>query len=140
MRLGSRSSILSSAAFDIIKYPKLHKYLKQQNREARANTGDPAGEYGTLAHLESVSPSKRRTHAEASAVYHTLTNNGPDISWDRMMPKLRHVRKHGDILKAYESGKLVDNLEKAGLLGRSSDSMRHEGDKYYSALPSDFDA
>jgi hypothetical protein len=91
-------------------------------------------ELGSLADLRSLPESKRELQAEKLVVYHEITRSGPDVAWERLGRALRRVRKEvarGDILRAFEAGKLGDALQRAGCFGRRSDDLREDGDKFY---------
>ena len=68
-------------------------------------------------------------------MYEVLTTNGPDVAWDRLGRVVPTVRKAvgGDILAAYEKSRsnIYKALDKMGMFGTKSDSLRHEGDRYY---------
>jgi hypothetical protein len=74
-----------------------------------------------------------RLDLEKAVVYKTLTDNGPDVSWELLGRLLPRVRKAvgGDILAAFQSNTLYTALDKLGMFGPSSDKLRYEGDKYY---------
>ena len=95
-----------------------------------AARAQPRGNYG---HIDDVVSSKNPIlELEKLALYDTITRAGPDVSWKRLTPMLRKVRKHvGDILQAYEDGTLEDSLEAAGMLGSSTDSLRDPADRFY---------
>jgi hypothetical protein len=112
--------------------PKLHAYLAAASREAYENTGEAAGEYGTLSDVANLPPSKRVAQIEKKLIYDTVTNNGPDISWERMGSLVAKVRRIcPDVIGAWKKGKLIQAIEKAGGFGSQSDRFRHDGDKYY---------
>jgi hypothetical protein len=114
-------------------HPKTFKHLLNQSREAELNTGDPAGESGTYHHIAGLPPSKRKTELDHSLVHHVATHLGPDMSYDltgRLTAKVRRDVPGGDILGAFESGKLASHVEPL-IIGPTSDKYRHEGDKYW---------
>ena len=118
----ARSSRLVEASAGALerRYPRIFDTARAQ----------PRGNYG---HIDDVVSSKNPTlELEKLALYDTITRSGPDVSWKRLGPMLRRARKQvGDILQAYEDGTLEDSLEAAGMLGRSTDSLRDPADRFY---------
>jgi len=113
---------------------KLYDFLLAASNEAYENTGDAAGEYGTLHYISELPPSQRQAGIDKALVYKTITDMGPDISWERMAPMMRKVRTAlggMSVVDAWKKNKLGNILDRAGAFGPSSDTMRHSGDKYY---------
>ena len=111
-------------------HPNTYKHLLKRSREAEENTGDPAGEYGTLHSLMSEPPSKFRHALEHALVYHTATRLGPDMDYNLSKRLTAKVRKQvPDIVGAFERGELAQHVEPH--LGRQSDTYRRGGDKYF---------
>lgn len=105
-------------------YPKTHELVVRSE----------PGSYGSLEDFQALPESKRELQAEKLVIYHEVTRSGPDVAWDLLGRALRRVRKEvsrGDVLRAFEAGKLGDALQKAGCFGRRSDDLRHEGDRFY---------
>ena len=123
------SKLLKSARLESLqeleqKYPKCIRLSKTVD-------SDNYGSYSDL--LEQKNP---RLQMEKLVTYQTLTNNGPDVSWEllgRIIPTLRRALS-GDILAAFESGgrgAVYRALDKMGMFGSKSDKLRHDGDKYW---------
>jgi hypothetical protein len=97
-----------------------------------AKSSDP-GDYGSYSDLQRQR--NPRLQLEKKIVYEVLTTNGPDVAWDRLGRVVPTVRKAvgGDILAAYEKSRsnIYKALDKMGMFGTKSDSLRHEGDRYY---------
>jgi hypothetical protein len=107
------------------KYPKARALAERQE----------PGTYGSLTDLEQLPESKKRLQAEKLVIYCEITSGGPDVEWSRLGRATRLVRAkvaRGDILRAYENGKLFDVMNKLRLFGRRSDELRGDADKFYS--------
>jgi hypothetical protein len=106
------------------RYPKAVKISKEQDP-------DCYGYWGDISHAKNP-----QLELEKLVVYRTITDNGPDVAYERIGKILPALRKavNGDILAAYEKNKLYDGLAKIGIFGRKSDKLRAYGDRYYESI------
>lgn len=130
---GSGRHKLSSTEELKTAYSKTYAHLLARSREAELNTGDPAGEYGTLHSLKQESPSKFQGALEHALVHHSATSMGPDMAYNktgRLTAQVRKAVPNGDVVGAFEKGTLDSHVEPLAL-GRKSDRYREAGDRYY---------
>lgn len=131
----TESTIPSQVRLNNLKHshPNTFKHLMDRSREARLNTGEADGEYGTYHHLATVPPSKLKGALDHALVYHTATALGPDMDYKlagRLTAKVRKSVPNGEILGAFEKGELHKHVEPL-IRGPQSDRYRHDADKYY---------
>lgn len=121
-RKARRTSTHRSLTTVITRYPRIVALSKEQE----------PGHYGTW---DSVVTSRNpELELEKLAVYRTMADSGPDVSYVRvgkLLPRIRRAAGRKGILAAFESNGLSDVLDGLGLLDARDAEARTGSDTYF---------